>query len=82
MGRAVAEVEVDTETGEVRVVRMVSVNDCGFPVNPLTTESQVLGAMIQGVVLTLPEASLTQRVQVRLCHCGGGGGGVSVGTTE
>jgi xanthine dehydrogenase YagR molybdenum-binding subunit len=50
-----AEVEVDTETGEVRVLRMVSVNDCGFPVNPLTAENQVIGAMIQGVSWALLE---------------------------
>ncbi|HEX9185875.1 MAG TPA: molybdopterin cofactor-binding domain-containing protein, partial [Vicinamibacteria bacterium] len=54
-GTQFAEVEVDTETGEVRVVRMVSVNDCGFPANPLTTESQVLGAMIQGASWALLE---------------------------
>jgi xanthine dehydrogenase YagR molybdenum-binding subunit len=50
-----AEVEVDTETGEVRVIKMVSVNDCGLPVNPLTTESQVIGAMIQGASWALLE---------------------------
>jgi xanthine dehydrogenase YagR molybdenum-binding subunit len=50
-----AEVEVDTETGEVRVIRMVSVNDCGFPVNPLTAENQVIGAMIQGASWALFE---------------------------
>jgi xanthine dehydrogenase YagR molybdenum-binding subunit len=50
-----AEVEVDTETGEVRVIRMVSVNDCGFPVNPLTAENQVIGAMIQGASWALLE---------------------------
>ena len=32
-GTQFAEVEVDTETGNIRVVKMVSVNDCGFPVN-------------------------------------------------
>jgi xanthine dehydrogenase YagR molybdenum-binding subunit len=54
-GTQFAEVEVDTETGEVRVVKMVSVNDCGFPANPLTAESQVLGAMIQGASWALLE---------------------------
>jgi xanthine dehydrogenase YagR molybdenum-binding subunit len=54
-GTQFAEVEVDTETGEVRVLRMVSVNDCGFPVNPLTAESQVIGAMIQGASWALLE---------------------------
>lgn len=54
-GTQFAEVEVDTETGEVRVLKMVSVNDCGFPVNTLTTESQVIGAMIQGASWALLE---------------------------
>ena len=54
-GTQFAEVEVDTETGEVRVLRMVSVNDCGFPINPLTTQSQVIGAMIQGASWALLE---------------------------
>jgi xanthine dehydrogenase YagR molybdenum-binding subunit len=34
---------------------MVSVNDCGFPANPLTAESQVIGAMIQGASWALFE---------------------------
>ena len=54
-GTQFAEVEVDTETGEVRVVKRVSVNDCGFPANPLTAESQVIGAMIQGASWALLE---------------------------
>jgi xanthine dehydrogenase YagR molybdenum-binding subunit len=56
-----AEVEVDTETGEVRVIRMVSVNDCGFPANPLTAENQVLGAMIQGASWALLEDRVIDR---------------------
>jgi xanthine dehydrogenase YagR molybdenum-binding subunit len=54
-GTQFAEVEVDTETGEVRVLKMVSVNDCGFPMNPLTAKNQVIGAMIQGVSWALLE---------------------------
>jgi xanthine dehydrogenase YagR molybdenum-binding subunit len=54
-GTQFAEVEVDTETGEVRVVKMVSVNDCGLPVNPLTAQNQVIGAMIQGASWALLE---------------------------
>jgi xanthine dehydrogenase YagR molybdenum-binding subunit len=50
-----AEVEVDTETGEIRVIKMVGVNDCGLPVNPLTAEHQVIGAMIQGASWALFE---------------------------
>jgi xanthine dehydrogenase YagR molybdenum-binding subunit len=56
-----AEVEVDLDTGVVRVLKMVSVNDCGLPVNPLTTESQVLGAMIQGASWALFENRILDR---------------------
>ncbi len=56
-----AEVEVDTETGNIRVVKMVSVNDCGFPVNVLTTESQIIGALIQGASWALFENRILDR---------------------
>ena len=39
----VAEVEVDTETGEARLVRAVTAHDCGFPINPLLVEGQIDG---------------------------------------
>jgi CO/xanthine dehydrogenase Mo-binding subunit len=39
----VAEVEVDSETGIVRLVRAVTAHDCGFPINPLLVEGQVDG---------------------------------------
>ena len=45
----------------VRVVKMVSVNDCGLPVNPLTTQNQVIGAMIQGASWALFENRLLDR---------------------
>ncbi len=54
-GTQFAEVEVDVETGRIRVVKIVSVNDCGMPMNVLTAESQVIGAMIQGVSWALLE---------------------------
>jgi xanthine dehydrogenase YagR molybdenum-binding subunit len=54
-GTQFCEVEVDVETGEVRIIKMVSVNDCGIPVNSLTTESQVIGSMIQGASWALFE---------------------------
>jgi xanthine dehydrogenase YagR molybdenum-binding subunit len=60
-GTQFAEVEVDTDTGEVRVVKMVSVNDCGLPVNPLTVENQVIGAMIQGASWALLENRILDR---------------------
>jgi xanthine dehydrogenase YagR molybdenum-binding subunit len=50
-----AEVEVDTETGKVKVLKVVAVQDCGIAIDKLTTESQVIGAVIQGVGYALFE---------------------------
>jgi xanthine dehydrogenase YagR molybdenum-binding subunit len=50
-----AEVEVDTETGIVKVVRMVAVHDCGRPINPKLTESQIYGGVIQGMSYAIYE---------------------------
>ncbi len=45
----IAEVEVDTETGCVEVLRLVAADDIGRPINPLTAEGQVEGGVIQGM---------------------------------
>ncbi|MCP3143494.1 xanthine dehydrogenase family protein molybdopterin-binding subunit [Pyxidicoccus xibeiensis] len=50
-----AEVAVDTETGIVRVERVVAVHDCGRPINPKLTESQIYGGVIQGMSYALYE---------------------------
>ena len=50
-----AEVEVDTETGIVRVIKVVAIQDCGLVVNRLTTESQINGAVIMGLGYALLE---------------------------
>ncbi len=42
-----AEVEVDTETGHVRVIRIVSANDVGKAINPEQVVGQIEGAVIQ-----------------------------------
>lgn len=42
-----AEVEVDTETGHIRVIRIVSADDVGKPINPTLLEGQVEGAVVQ-----------------------------------
>jgi CO/xanthine dehydrogenase Mo-binding subunit len=38
-----AEVEVDTETGNIKLLRAVTAHDCGFPINPLLVEGQIDG---------------------------------------
>jgi xanthine dehydrogenase YagR molybdenum-binding subunit len=50
-----AEVAVDTETGIVRVKRVVAVQDCGRPMNPLQIESQVQGGVLMGLSYALFE---------------------------
>ena len=50
-----AELAVDTETGSVKVERIVAVHDCGRPINPKLTESQVIGGVIQGLSYALYE---------------------------
>jgi xanthine dehydrogenase YagR molybdenum-binding subunit len=60
-GAQFAEVEVDVETGLVRVQRVVAVHDCGLVVNALTTESQVQGGVIQGLSYALYENRILDR---------------------
>jgi xanthine dehydrogenase YagR molybdenum-binding subunit len=54
-GVCFAEVEVDIETGRVRPVKMVQVQDMGLPLNRLTAESQINGGMIQSLGMALWE---------------------------
>lgn len=44
-----AEVEVDTETGQVTVTKLVMAVDAGMPINPLTATGQVEGGMVQAL---------------------------------
>ena len=55
IGGAGAEVEVDTETGHVRVLRLVNVADCGRPLNPKVGETQLSGAAIMQLGFTMFE---------------------------
>ncbi|HJY40614.1 MAG TPA: xanthine dehydrogenase family protein molybdopterin-binding subunit [Steroidobacteraceae bacterium] len=50
-----AQIAVDTETGVVKVERVVAVHDCGRPINPKLIESQIYGGVIQGVSYALYE---------------------------
>jgi len=57
-GVQVAEVAVDTETGEIRVDRIAAIHDVGRVINPLGARSQVEGGVIQGIGHTLSEQRL------------------------
>ncbi len=55
----VAEVVVDTWTGEVRVERITVAQDVGKAINPLAVEGQIEGAVIQGMGFALSEELIT-----------------------
>jgi carbon-monoxide dehydrogenase large subunit len=48
-------VEVDPETGKVKVVRYVAVDDCGNPINPLLIDGQVHGGIVHAIGQALYE---------------------------
>jgi putative selenate reductase molybdopterin-binding subunit len=61
-----AEVAVDTDTGQVKVIRYVAAVDCGTAVNPALAEGQVEGAIVNGIGYALTEEMLfTERGEVR-----------------
>jgi CO/xanthine dehydrogenase Mo-binding subunit len=55
VGATGAEVAVDTETGHVRVTRLVNVADLGRPINPRIVETQLSGAAIMQLGFTMQE---------------------------
>jgi 4-hydroxybenzoyl-CoA reductase alpha subunit len=59
-----AEVEVDTETGRIKVVKMVTAHDCGTPINPLLVEGQLEGSIMGGMGQALFENVIVEKGQV------------------
>src|SRR6185369_14275493 len=58
VGGTGVELEVDTETGRVRVTKMVNVADVGAPINPRIVETQLSGGAIMQLGFTLFEKML------------------------
>ncbi|MFV1988191.1 MAG: xanthine dehydrogenase family protein molybdopterin-binding subunit, partial [Gemmatimonadota bacterium] len=54
-GTHICVVEVDTETGQVEIVRYIAVDDCGNVVNPQIVDGQVHGGIAQGIAAALFE---------------------------
>jgi xanthine dehydrogenase YagR molybdenum-binding subunit len=67
-GVQMAEVEVDTETGIVKVKKMVAVQDCGLVIDLKTAESQVYGALIMGIAYSLFEEKIMDPVSGRMLN--------------
>ena len=63
-GAHAVEVEVDEETGHVRIVDFVAATDCGNLVNPALAESQVEGGAAQGIGYGLMEDLVVEEGQV------------------
>ncbi len=59
-----AEVEVDTRTGEVRVLRLITANDVGSIINPLGLIGQMEGGAIMGVSHALTERFIVEQGRV------------------
>jgi xanthine dehydrogenase YagR molybdenum-binding subunit len=56
-----AEVQVDVETGAIRVRKVVAIQNVGLPVNRHTIENQICGAVIQGLSFCLFEDRILNR---------------------
>ena len=63
-----AEVEVDTRTGQVRVLRLLGAHDSGRVMNLLTYRNQVFGGMTMGLGFALHEARTLDRLTGRMVN--------------
>ena len=59
-GVHIVEVEVDTETGDVRVIRAIAAHDVGQAINPTVVEGQIEGGFVQGLGYALMEDLVTE----------------------
>lgn len=59
-----AEIEVDTRTGEVKVLRVVVANDVGYAINPLGLQGQIEGGIVMGIGQALTEEFIVENGQV------------------
>ncbi len=57
-GAHIAVVEVDPDSGVVKMLRYIAVDDCGTPINPLLIEGQVHGGITQGIGQALYEEGI------------------------
>ncbi|MEM2900343.1 MAG: xanthine dehydrogenase family protein molybdopterin-binding subunit, partial [Thermoplasmata archaeon] len=60
----IAEVEVDLETGKVKVLKITAVNDVGRAINPLGLEGQIQGGVLQGLGLATMEEVISKEGKI------------------
>jgi CO/xanthine dehydrogenase Mo-binding subunit len=61
----VVEVEVDTNTGQVKILKVVTYHDCGFPLNRSIVEGQVHGNVSMGLGQALWEEVILEKGQIQ-----------------
>jgi CO/xanthine dehydrogenase Mo-binding subunit len=61
----IAEVEVDTETGEVELLKITAVHDCGKAINPMFVEGQIEGGVAMGIGFGLMEQMVVDHGRVK-----------------
>jgi 4-hydroxybenzoyl-CoA reductase alpha subunit len=59
-GAQVAEVEVDRQSGEIRVQRVTAAHDCGRAINPMAVEGQLEGSVAMGLGYAFTEEVITE----------------------
>ena len=64
----IAEVEVDTETGEISVLKFVAVHDCGRAINPMLLEGQIEGGIMQGLGYAFMEELVEDKINGSLIN--------------
>ena len=69
-GAVMADVSVDTETGIVKMNKMVAVQDCGLIINMKTAQSQVYGALIMSIATALYEEKVMDPTTGRMLNAG------------
>lgn len=67
-GVQIADVSVDTETGLVKINKMVAAQDCGLIIDLKTAESQCYGALIMGICYSLFEEKIMDHTTGRMLN--------------
>jgi CO/xanthine dehydrogenase Mo-binding subunit len=67
-GVQAAEVEVDTETGQAKVIRMKVIHDCGRAINPMAVEGQLEGSVCGGLGQALLENMVKDKLTGQCCN--------------
>ena len=65
-GAAVAEIEIDPDTGQMTIDRYSSVNDAGTPINPMIVHGQTHGGIVQGAGQAIGENAVYDRTSGQL----------------